>query len=200
MTYIEEKKQKKRNSLMETAFRLFTSQGVAKTSIADISKQASVAKGTFYLYFKDKYDLHEKLVINKSEQLFLHALENSGYQNKTNPEDKLLAIIDDILRQLEKNKLLLQFINKNLSWGVFRRAIMQSENDYRPVFEEILDPDIIDQSDLPIVVYTILELVGASCYSVILKNDPVDLDTYLPYLHQSVIAIIERFSPGSGKR
>ena len=180
---------------METAFTLFTSQGVTKTSIADIAKQASVAKGTFYLYFKDKYDLHEKLVVNKSEQLFLHALEYSGYREKETAEDKILAIIDDILKQLEKNRLLLQFINKNLSWGVFRRAILQSENDYHPVFEEILGPEIMDQSDLPIAVYTILELVGSSCYSVILKGEPVDLDTYLPYLHQSIVAIIKSFSP-----
>ena len=44
MTRVEENKQKKLNSLMDTAFRLFTLQGVAKTSIADIAAQASVAK------------------------------------------------------------------------------------------------------------------------------------------------------------
>ena len=32
-------------------------KGVSKTSIAEISKNAGIAKGTFYLYFKDKYDM-----------------------------------------------------------------------------------------------------------------------------------------------
>ena len=180
---------------METAFRLFTLQGVAKTSIADIAAQASVAKGTFYLYFKDKYDLHEKLVVSKSEQLFSHALEHSGYRERSTPEDRILAIVDDILRQLEKNTVLLQFINKNLSWGVFQRAIVRSDNDYRPVFEEILGPKIMNRDDLPIAVYTILELVGSSCYTVILKKEPTDLDHYLPYLHRAVRAIIRSFNP-----
>ena len=195
MTRVEENKQKKLNSLMDTAFRLFTLQGVAKTSIADIAAQASVAKGTFYLYFKDKYDLHEKLVISKSEQLFLHALEHSAYREKATPEDRILAIVDDILRQFEKNTVLLQFINKNLSWGVFRRAIVKSDHDYHPIFEEILGQEYLNREDLPIAVYTILELVGSSCYTVILKKEPADLDHYLPYLHRAIRAIIHSFNP-----
>jgi hypothetical protein len=43
------------------------------------------------------------------------------------------------------------------------------------------------------MLYTIVELVGASCHSVILEQDPVDLTTYKPYLYQSVRAIIDSF-------
>ena len=38
----------------------FTSKGIQKTSISDIVEDAGVAKGTFYLYFKDKYDIRNK--------------------------------------------------------------------------------------------------------------------------------------------
>ena len=41
-----------------------------KTSISDIVNEAGVAKGTFYLYFKDKYDLRDKLIAFKASQLF----------------------------------------------------------------------------------------------------------------------------------
>ena len=178
MGRVEENKKQKLTCLMDTAFQLFTAQGIAKTSIADIAQQAGVAKGTFYLYFKDKYDLHEKLVIRKSEQLFQHALEQSGYQDQPDPTGKLL----------------LQFINKNLSWGVFRRAISKWEPDYPAIFEEILGSIPSDRKSLAIEVYTILELVGSTCYTVILNGDPVDLDTYLPYLHRSILAILDSFS------
>ncbi len=193
MGRVEENKQLKLTSLMDTAFQLFSSQGIAKTSIADIAQRAGVAKGTFYLYFKDKYDLHEKLVIHKSEQLFRHALEHSGYRDQGDAAGKLLTLIDDILYQLRDNRLLLQFINKNLSWGVFRRAISKWEPDYAAVFEEILGSDPARRKTLEIEVYTVLELVGSTCYSVILGGDPVDLDTYLPYLHRSVRAILRDF-------
>lgn len=193
MSRVEENKLLKKNNLMETAFQLFTSQGLAKTSISDIVERAGVAKGTFYLYFKDKYDLHEKLVIHQSEQLFRHALEQSGYREKETSADKLLAIIDDILYQLQRNPLLLQFINKNLSWGVFRRAINKWQPDYPAIFEEIMGTSPADRKTLEIEVYTILELVGATCHSVILNSDPVDLDTYLPHLHRSIRAILAAY-------
>ena len=193
MSRLEENKQKKKTDLMETAFQLFTSQGLAKTSISDIVERAGVAKGTFYLYFKDKYDLHEKLVIHQSEQLFRHALEQSGYREKETSADKLLAIIDDILYQLQRNPLLLQFINKNLSWGVFRRAINKWQPDYPAIFEEIMGTSPADRKTLEIEVYTILELVGATCHSVILNSDPVDLDTYLPHLHRAIRAILAAY-------
>lgn len=193
MGRVEENKQQKLNRLMETAFQLFTSQGLTKTSIAEIAELAGVAKGTFYLYFKDKYDLHEKLVIRKSEQLFLHALEESDYRSQPGAAGKVLALVDDILFQLRDNKVLLQFINKNLSWGVFRRAINKWQPDYSAVFDEILGSKPGDDKLLEIEVYTILELVGSSCYSVILSGDPVGLDEYLPYLHRSVRAILDSF-------
>ena len=194
MSRVEENKLLKKNNLMDTAFQLFTRQGIAKTSISDIVERAGVAKGTFYLYFKDKYDLHEKLVIHQSEQLFQHALEQSGYREKETSADKILAIIDDVLYQLQKNPLLLQFINKNLSWGVFRRAINKWQPDYPAIFEEILGTSPADRKTLEIQVYTILELVGATCHSVILNGDPVDLDTYLPHLHRAIRAILETYN------
>ncbi len=198
MGRVEENKLLKQNNLMETAFQLFLDQGLSKTSIAEIAEKAGVAKGTFYLYFKDKYDLHEKLVIRKSEQLFLHALAESDFRSRPDAAGKVLALVDDILFQLRDNKLLLQFISKNLSWGVFRRAINKWQPDYSSVFEEILGSRPGRSKLLEIEVYTILELVGSSCYSVILNEDPVGLDAYLPYLHRSVRAILESFEKEGG--
>ena len=193
MSRVEENKLLKKNSLMDTAFQLFTSQGIGKTSIADIAQRAGVAKGTFYLYFKDKYDLHERLVVRKSEELFSHAMAHSGYEAQTTPEDKILAIIDDILFQLRDDPLLLRFINKNLGWGAFRQVLDRSSVDYRKVITGILDDAAPDREELEIVAYTVLELVGASCYSVILDGKPADLEHYLPYLHRSVRAILTEF-------
>ena len=45
--------------LYDAAYELFTSNGVHNTVIDDIVKSAGVAKGTFYLYCKDKYSLEK---------------------------------------------------------------------------------------------------------------------------------------------
>ena len=73
MGKIEVNKKQKKESLLNTAFSLFTSKGFQKTSISDIVDNAGVAKGTFYLYFSDKYDLRNKLIAHKAGVLFLDA-------------------------------------------------------------------------------------------------------------------------------
>ena len=174
---------------MDTAFYLFTTKGFARTTIADIVHEADLAKGTFYLYFRDKYELQERLVAWKSEELFNHAIAFSNYQEKETPADKVLAIIDDILDQVSKQPNLLRFINKNLSWGLFRRAVEHVRIDFTKIFQEILG--IEDIKKLEVVVYTIIELVSSTCHSVILEQDPVDIEQYKPYLYQIIRGIVE---------
>lgn len=55
-----ENKQQKLEALYENAYELFLNHGIEKTSISDIAKKAGVAKGTFYLYFTDKYDIRDQ--------------------------------------------------------------------------------------------------------------------------------------------
>ena len=70
MGKVEDNKKLKMNTLLQTAFDLFTGKGFAKTTVSDIVNQAGLAKGTFYLYFKDKSDLRDKLIAFKASQLF----------------------------------------------------------------------------------------------------------------------------------
>ena len=57
MGKIEANKKQKREALFNAAFELFTTRGIAKTTINDIVQSSGVAKGTFYLYFKDKFNI-----------------------------------------------------------------------------------------------------------------------------------------------
>ena len=76
---IQETKENKKNRLLDTGFKLFTEKGIQNTSIQDIVDNANVAKGTFYLYFKDKYELRDILVAKKSHKL-LSLSEFSSYK------------------------------------------------------------------------------------------------------------------------
>jgi AcrR family transcriptional regulator len=51
----------RRAQLMNAAERLFLKQGVARTTVEDITAGAGVARGTFYLYFSSKEDLRAAL-------------------------------------------------------------------------------------------------------------------------------------------
>jgi AcrR family transcriptional regulator len=49
--------EERRNELMTAAQHLFLQQGVASTTIEQITTTADIAKGTFYLYFSSKDDV-----------------------------------------------------------------------------------------------------------------------------------------------
>ena len=66
MGKVDENKKKKKEALFNTAYELFTTKGINATAISDIVEKAGVAKGTFYLYFKDKYDIKNKLTAFKT--------------------------------------------------------------------------------------------------------------------------------------
>jgi AcrR family transcriptional regulator len=53
--------EERRDELMNAAQRLFLKQGVASTTIEQITSAADVAKGTFYLYFSSKEDVLDAL-------------------------------------------------------------------------------------------------------------------------------------------
>ena len=71
MGRVEENKKKKKEALFRTAYELFTTKGINSTAISDIVEKAGVAKGTFYLYFKDKYDIKNKLILTKPKNYLI---------------------------------------------------------------------------------------------------------------------------------
>ncbi len=208
MGKIESNKKRKKNTLFQTAFELFKEKGFAKTTISDIVNRAGLAKGTFYLYFKDKYDLRDKLISHKTGQLFEQAhaalesrLEQDPSVSLENFEDKLLFILDYIIEILQNDKGLLRFISKNLSWGIFRNAMHknvsgpgESGQDFYQYVKDQMEKDRFYCEEPELMLFTITELVGATCYSCIIYESPVTMDRYLPWLHQSVSRILDMYS------
>ena len=47
---------------MQAGLAVFSDQGFAATKLDDVAVKAGVAKGTIYLYFRDKQDLFEQIV------------------------------------------------------------------------------------------------------------------------------------------
>ncbi len=165
MGRVEENKKKKKEALFRTAYELFTTKGINSTAISDIVEKAGVAKGTFYLYFKDKYDIKNKLIAHKTKELFDHAeiaLEHSGI---TGLEDQLIFIIDDIINILVNNKPLLNFISKNLVMGALKSAFWAEDEGDKIFYErylELVEADEHEYQDIDIMLFTILELAGST--------------------------------------
>lgn len=196
MGKLDEKKKKKRDSLLVAAFTLFTEKGINDTSISEIAKEAKMAKGTFYLYFKDKFDIRDKLIAAKAKELFISATEEMRQKDLATLEDKVTYLADSIINRLNKNKMLLRFIEKNLSWGVFRSAMISEEEVAGYSFYErylaLLQESGRQFRNPELMLYMIVELVNSTCHNVILMQEPVALDELKPELYGAIRDIIRR--------
>ena len=200
MNKVENKKKQKKDALLNAAFDIFTSIGINKTSISDIVQKAGVAKGTFYLYFADKYDLRNKLIAHKANKIFEKAETALNKTGITEFDDRMIFFIDNILDQLTENKSLLNFISKNLSWGIFKNVIRQNVDKKNGNLEEETETyDVLGRlgtneelkfKNKDVLVYMIVELVSSTCYSAILYNEPVPIEELKPYIFETVREMI----------
>lgn len=60
----------RKEELLDIALELFLAHGYERTAVEQITRQADVAKGTFYHYFGSKQDLLEQLVERFTDDLF----------------------------------------------------------------------------------------------------------------------------------
>ena len=190
-------KEEKQNRLLNTAFKLFTEKGTKDTSIQEIVDNASVAKGTFYLYFKDKYEIRDILIVQKSQKLFSDALKSLRKNYISDFSDSIIYIINYVIDELTKNPLLLKFISKNLSWGVFNKTVlnlhdksMDSENSVYALFIKGIKENNIKIENPDVTLFMIIELVGSTCFNSILYKEPLPIDEYKPYLYKTIRGMI----------
>ena len=188
-----EKDPEKENRLLESAFKLFTEKGIKETSIQGIVDESNVAKGTFYLYFKDKYELRDVLIEKKSKKLFNDAVCELRKNYIKSLDDQIIFIVNYIINVLSKNTVLLKFISKNLSWGVFSKTVnklyqkSETEDDgFYQLFLKGVHEQNIKLKNPNVTLYMIIELVSSTCFNSILYSEPLPIEEYKPFLYNTI--------------
>ena len=185
-----ENKEEKEKKLLDSAFELFTEKGFKETSIQEIVNHAGVAKGTFYLYFKDKYEIQDYLITYKSNQLFLKAIKHVDKLKIDSFEDKIIAIIDYLIDYLKEHEELLVFISKNLSLGVFGDSLTNLLHRDSLGVLEMLKKEIDDKNiriaNPEITLFMIIELTSSVVFSSITMGKPMPIDELKPYLYEKI--------------
>ncbi len=198
MSKVDNNKEQKRNSLLDSAFTLFIDNGFNKTSISDIVAKAGVAKGTFYLYFKDKYDIRNHLISHKANQVFQTACaELIKHTELKDFEEQILFIIDNILDQFAQNHNLVLLLSKHLSWGFFTDFLAVAPSEDRPSIYSIYQTMLAHASHTyrtpDLMMYMIIELVSGTSYNTILYEQPISLEKLKKPLYEIVKGIFLQF-------
>ena len=189
----KEKDSEKEARLLSSGFKLFTNKGFKETSIQEIVDDAQVAKGTFYTYFKDKFELRNVLIAKKSNKLFNDAFKELQKSNITKLDEQVIFIIDYIIDVLNKNQILLQFIAKNLSWGIYTKTINElyqntetEESSIYQLFLKGIQEQNIKLDNPEVTLYMIIELVSSTCFNSILYKEPLPIQEFKPYLYAEI--------------
>ncbi len=195
MGKLDEKKKQKRRALLNAAYGLFTSKGLDNTSISDVVKEAGLAKGTFYLYFKDKSEIREELITRKAGEVLFQVQEKMKDKPYHSLEETVIQWVDIIIEELCADQTMLKFIAKNLRWGIFHKVILEGENEVSESFYDMYS-ELIKRSgrtfrNHELMIYMIVELVNATCYNVILYQEPVLLPELKEELYRLIPEIIK---------
>lgn len=125
-----ENKHIKRLRILEAANHLFLNGSVTDTAIDDVVKLAGVAKGTFYLYFRDKYDLLDQIVVQRAAEIFsaeCRTLRERATESEMTVSQQLYFLADTIIDYLQTHKKEAALLDKRFS--VCFSAGKMAEND-----------------------------------------------------------------------
>jgi AcrR family transcriptional regulator len=100
----EREKQRRREEILDAAEKVFFSKGIEKSTMDDVAEEAELSKGTLYIYFKSKEDIHWAISHRGVKNLLIN-MEKKVDKNK-NAIDNLLIIADAFINFTQSEKQL----------------------------------------------------------------------------------------------
>jgi len=129
----------KYRDILEAAVKTFSRTGYHRTRVADIAREAGVADGTVYLYFKNKEDILVSL-FQVTMSRFVNDLSSKLAQCK-NANEKLFTLIDYHLsmlgsrpEQARVTQIELRQIDQSINQGISKPLM-----SYFRLIEEVID-------------------------------------------------------------
>lgn len=193
---VAEKKTAKKGKLIDAAFELFTLKGINPTAIDEVVKRAGVAKGTFYLYFKDKYDLLEQIILLKCQELVRNVLDSMKEELESEeilPSQKLIIFIDRIMDGFVENKNLAILVLRDMA--AFRKLWVKDGNEQvSSAYKSLVDIFVqggCSEEEAPKQMYMVFISAASVCCDSILYSAPYTPDEIRPQIHLMVKSLLK---------
>ncbi len=132
-------REKKRDTILKTAIKLFSRKGYENTSINDIAKAAKISTGLTYHYFTSKQKILEELInqwLQMADNIFNEFLCHDD------PFDKMKYGIEAVFNLLESNKelwkLYISFVAQPGILKKVKKMAVSNTQEYMKTLEAIL--------------------------------------------------------------
>ncbi len=125
--------------ILEAAIRVFARQGFHQSTVAQIAKEAGVADGTIYLYFKNKDDILVQFFNYKTKQVFDSF--RSEVDRADSSLDKLRYLIRRHLKEFQNNRdmAIVYQVETHQSSRLAEAQIREMSQMYRDLISEIIE-------------------------------------------------------------
>ena len=190
-----DRKNEKRMKIIETAYRLFQQKSVSSTAVDDVVKAAGIARGTFYLYFKDKSDLLEQIILFKSTEAMKLLLEEADMRfddKNASLCDIAAGFIDMYIDFLAAHSDILAVVTKNIS-SCLKLLPAFYDKSIEAVYDRIINKFM--ENGCPAenahrTVYIVADLIGSVCSDAILCGKPFTVDEIRDDVKNAALSIV----------
>ena len=125
--------------ILEAAITVFAEQGFYQSTIAQIAKEAGVADGTIYLYFKNKDDILVQFYQYKTRQIFERFRD--AVRQAVTAEEKLRCLIGVHLQEFQKdrNMAIVYQAETHQNRRLGNEQIKEMSKMYRDIISEVVE-------------------------------------------------------------
>lgn len=129
----------KYHQILEAAVKVFARQGFHQSTVAQIAKEAGVADGTIYLYFKNKDDILVQFFNYKTKQVFDSFRTEVARADSS--LDKLRYLIRRHLQEFQRNRemAVVYQVETHQNSRLAEPQIREMSKMYRDLISEIVE-------------------------------------------------------------
>jgi TetR/AcrR family fatty acid metabolism transcriptional regulator len=132
-------KNSKYHQILEAAIKVFARQGFHQSTVAQIAREAGVADGTIYLYFKNKDDILVQFFNYKTKQVF------DRFRTEVDRADSSLAKLGGLIRmhleefQRDRDMAIVYQVETHQNSRLAEAQIKEMSQMYRDIISEIVE-------------------------------------------------------------
>ena len=139
------KKTERKNQILQSAARLFSSRRFDEVLMDDIAQEAGVAKGTLYGYFPDKEELYFAVIFEGISDL--NTRLRARVEKDTSPEEKLREMMHALVSFSRQNRFFFKLMSiedskSEKGRGENRRRWRDERGKQMHVIEQVLQSGV----------------------------------------------------------
>ena len=127
----------RKEELLAAASTLFRKNGVDRTAVSDIVREAHVAQGTFYNYFQSKDEIFAA-VLEQATADMIEEMRKTGERTDLNPLRKLELLSLQDFRRNRTNDSLFDVLHESRYADAHQKYIVARIEKLRPIYANVI--------------------------------------------------------------